>query len=207
MQRVPEDVGERSDTSPLLRISEVRCEAALRESWAKIFVAVVQTTCTSATEGDPIENIVDRDLLEETIEHVLASTVVGSSVHSLARITKAVSVYDGSLVELQRLSRKEIVVNPISPVAILASTTIRWLKIRRESVGIKGADPILHAESLAIRRLLSNSIFGSPELRDFCQGSFDLDMAHENCVDAVAAISRAAAGLFKREESDSGVDL
>lgn len=84
---------ERSDTLPLLRVSEARCEAALRETWAKIFVAVVQTTCATSEEVDSFEAIVDQDLLVETIDHILVSTVEGSAIHSMAKITKALCCY------------------------------------------------------------------------------------------------------------------
>ncbi|KAK4701234.1 hypothetical protein P7C70_g5001, partial [Phenoliferia sp. Uapishka_3] len=85
-----------SDTIPLLRISEARCEAALRETWAKIFVAVVQTTCPPLSPISPITSfstIVDQPLLEDTVLHVIASTGVGSTVHALAKITRALCVF------------------------------------------------------------------------------------------------------------------
>lgn len=85
-----------SDTVPLLRISEVRCEAALREAWAKIFAAVVQTTCPPHSPLSSIaafSSLVNRPLLEETIAHVLASTAAGTTVHSLAKVTRALCAY------------------------------------------------------------------------------------------------------------------
>ncbi|KAL8292625.1 hypothetical protein RQP46_001237 [Phenoliferia psychrophenolica] len=85
-----------SDTVPLLRISEARCEAALRETWAKIFVAVVQTTCPPASPISPLSSfstIVDQPLLEDTIAHIIASTSEGSTVHCLAKITRALCAY------------------------------------------------------------------------------------------------------------------
>lgn len=85
-----------SDTVPLLRISEARCEAALRETWAKIFVAVVQTTCPPTGPISSVASfseIVDQPLLEDTIAHVIASTSDGSMVHSMAKITRALCTF------------------------------------------------------------------------------------------------------------------
>lgn len=89
--RAPLEASERSDTLPLLRISESRCEAALRETWAKIFVAVAQMTCTS--DETSFESVVDQDLLMETVEHVLRSMLEGSTVHTITSITHAVCCY------------------------------------------------------------------------------------------------------------------
>ena len=94
IEKSAQDVSERSDTLPLLQVSESRCEAALRETWAKIFVAVVQTTCASnGVAGESFESIVDRELLVETVDHVLLSTVGGGTINTLARVTKSLCCY------------------------------------------------------------------------------------------------------------------
>ena len=97
IEKSSQDISERSDTLPLLRVSESRCEAALRETWAKIFVAVVQTTCSTSGAvkegGDSFENIVDRDLLVETVDHVLVSTVGGGTINTLTQVTKSLCCY------------------------------------------------------------------------------------------------------------------
>lgn len=88
-----------SDTLPLLRIAEEQCEGALREAWVKIFVAVVQTTCPPGSSRSPVNLfpvLVDQSLLDESIAHVISSTIVGTSVHTLARVTRALcSFYTG----------------------------------------------------------------------------------------------------------------
>ena len=104
VEKSSKEVSERSDTLPLLRVSESRCEAALRETWAKIFVAVVQTTCSASgvvsKDGESFESIVDRELLVETVDNVLLSTDGGGTVNTLARITKALcSYYTGEMEE------------------------------------------------------------------------------------------------------------
>lgn len=85
-----------SDTVPLLRISEARCEAALRESWAQIFVAVVATTCPPGAPRSPLVSfatLVDQPFLEDTTAHVIASTGETSVVHAMAKITRALCAY------------------------------------------------------------------------------------------------------------------
>ncbi|SCZ89610.1 BZ3500_MvSof-1268-A1-R1_Chr9g10482 [Microbotryum saponariae] len=92
-----------SDTSPLLQVAEARCSAALLEAWAKIFVGVVATTCPPPPSASraPVErfaDLVDQPFLEETVAHVLDSTVVGSTVHTMAQVTKTVcAFYNGDL--------------------------------------------------------------------------------------------------------------
>ena len=98
-----------SDTVPLLRISEARCEAALRETWAKIFVAVIQTTCPPYAPLAPIalfSTVVDQPLLEETITHVIASTIEGTTVHTLAKVTRALcAFYSGKSAEARMMAQ------------------------------------------------------------------------------------------------------
>ncbi|SGY13976.1 BQ5605_C010g06014 [Microbotryum silenes-dioicae] len=92
-----------SDTSPLLQVAEARCSAALLETWAKIFVGVVATTCPPPPSASraPVErfaDLVDQPFLEETVAHVLNSTVAGSTVHTMAQVTKTVcAFYNGDL--------------------------------------------------------------------------------------------------------------
>ncbi|SCV69800.1 BQ2448_1194 [Microbotryum intermedium] len=92
-----------SDTAPLLQVAEARCSAALLEAWAKIFVGVVATTCPPPPSASraPVErfaDLVDQPFLEETVAHVLDSTVAGSAVHTMAQVTKTVcAFYNGDL--------------------------------------------------------------------------------------------------------------
>lgn len=84
-----------SDTVPLLRISEARCAAALGEAWAKLFVGVVQTTGPLNASVQPSNLLMDhievqKEYLEETVDHVLRSTIDGSEVYTLGLVTRSV---------------------------------------------------------------------------------------------------------------------
>lgn len=243
-----------SDTVPLLRISEARCEAALRETWAKIFVAVIQTTCPPYAPLAPIalfSTVVDQPLLEETITHVIASTIEGTTVHTLAKVTRALcAFYSGKSAEARMMAQVLVheargkgpvsclgcaaafftlllddstIVEPrdaTTEVDVLASTTLGWLTVRRQSLQLVAtvdgpkADPHLHATTLSVRRLLGAQVFHDASLVAFCASpegllatddSLDLQTAQDACVDALTAISRQSAGLSSVE--DSGVEM
>ncbi|KAM0752369.1 hypothetical protein T439DRAFT_379437 [Meredithblackwellia eburnea MCA 4105] len=87
-----------TDSVPLLHISEDRCEAILRETWAKIFVSVVQSSSPAQNYGygskvERFATIVDQLLREGTIENVIASTGESSTVHAMAKVTHALCLY------------------------------------------------------------------------------------------------------------------
>lgn len=211
-----------SDTVPLLRVSEARCEAALRETWAKIFVAVVQTQGSiSATAR--FATIVDQPRLEETLAHVTASTSEGSLVHSMAKVTRALCAFytdaredaavlaeelayearrDGPVARLGCASaffslllgedapELEEVYTPTMEVDILASATLAWVSVRKDSEALMTAvatkdgtlqlpptpvqdripdSPLPSASSSSTgRRALGPKVFSDPSLIAFC---------------------------------------
>lgn len=273
-----------SDTVPLLRISEVHCAAALREAWAKIFVGIVQTTCpphAPQSSTSTLADLVDLPFLEDTVVHVLKSTVAGSPVHSLAMMTHSVCLAysdrvaagqaivrnllnewrgNGTVSRLQsaraflQLSRDhdanpyrtfgtgppgsqqqyEDLGNERGTLAalyqadLIATAALGWLLVRRHTSSAPTgsdlkADPILHADTLMLRRLLGRDVFRDPALRRFCavpssasdwsssapatatkSSDLDLDAALDVCMDALVGATRRAAGL--RPEDDSGVE-
>lgn len=99
-----------SDTLPLLRIAEVRCEIALVELWSRMFVATIKRTCPlpakvpSDVKLDALDDLptnVDeasdqfalqvsaaRAVIEEAINHIFSTTMPGSTVRTLACVTK-----------------------------------------------------------------------------------------------------------------------
>ncbi|KAK4057312.1 hypothetical protein OIO90_001809 [Microbotryomycetes sp. JL221] len=141
---------------------------------------------------------------------------------------------------------------------ILAQATLAWLLIRHQTLrtefqmtketeveehsAVEGgksrivmkADPTLHRDTIAVRRLLSHKVFHDAHLNKFCmtttmsaqvgdgstpstprQGAVDLDSiggierldlegALECCLDALTTVARSAAGL--RADDDSGVE-
>ena len=241
----------------------MRCAAALREAWAKIFVSVVATTCPPHAPSAPLEHfssLVDQPFLEETIEHVLESTIQGASVHTMGRITRSLCrFYAGEVEEAQQLAREvereratggparrmkcvapflklvldvavgkteeelavsepEETLSTIAEVDLLATSTLGWLLVRRQALALPvasgKAEPQLHHDTLAIRRLLGHDVFRDEALRAFCATStsktsariidLDLEGALDACLDALTGISRRAAGL--RAEDDSGVE-
>ncbi|ORY87515.1 hypothetical protein BCR35DRAFT_351402 [Leucosporidium creatinivorum] len=100
-----------ADTVPLLRISEVRCAAALREAWAKIFVSVIATTCPPQAPLAPLERfsaLVDQPFLEETIRHVLESTVEGGTSHTMGKITRSLCRFYAGEVQEGRVLAREV---------------------------------------------------------------------------------------------------
>lgn len=219
-----------SDTVPLMRISEVRCEAALRETWAHLFTAVVQTTCPPHSPRSTRSNfasLVNLPLLLETIEHVLASTAEGTSVHSLAKVTRALCAFytgeDGALakkmsLELAHEARRGGPVarlgcasafftlllddsdfidasEPKSETDTLATTTLGWLVVRRQSSESlangegRKADPRLHATTLGIRRLFGAKVFYDDTL--------ELEESVDLIGEALTEVTRRAAGLAR----------
>lgn len=100
-----------ADTVPLLRISEIRCAAALREAWAKIFVSVIATTCPPQAPLAPLERfpaLVDQPFLEETIRHVLESTVEGGASHTLGKVTRSLCSFYAGEKEAGRYLAREL---------------------------------------------------------------------------------------------------
>ncbi|KAI5476956.1 HLH transcription factor [Pseudohyphozyma bogoriensis] len=204
-KKAPEGVPEPSDTVPLLRISEARCEAALRETWARLFVAVVQSHSTLSPDAR-FSTIADQPRLEETISHVISSTSDGSSIHSMAKITRAFCAFWTHGAEYAAHLANELVreANRGGPVSrltcapalfafllpeemdfvmpestsgrvemevdTLASATLGWLNVRRQSEALLEAPkPVPTSPGVGgERRGEGGKVFTDPALIAFC---------------------------------------
>lgn len=97
-----------SDTVPLLKLAEARCDLALREFWSKIFVAVIRTTCPPDTPAQPLSafaTLLDLPSLDETLDQIIESSKEDTSVHTLAQITKGLCAYRiGRIDEAKRIA-------------------------------------------------------------------------------------------------------
>lgn len=174
-----------SQTRPLLLISEIRCEAALKEVWAQIFVAVMRTSTGLQPTKSVASETVDQSLLEEEVEVVLASTVSNTTVHYLAQITKAAFAYRSGRIKeshaiAQLLSKDrsrggatsrlacassffnlllgdsiDDSIEPVGDVDVLASVTFGWLAIRRLNEAMMGERAGFASPKVDIRRLHS----------------------------------------------------
>jgi len=88
-----------SDSLPLLRVAETRCEHALIRVWYALFTSISRATAL----GDDGDELIDPSSaaalkaavmgqadLKQRIDAILAATVTGSPVHTLAQLTRGV---------------------------------------------------------------------------------------------------------------------
>lgn len=129
--------------------------------------------------------------------------------------------------------------HPSSDVDLLATVTISWLLVRRQGAAVelspateggeaaepeRGVEveveieivkpnPALHAQTLALRRLLGSALFQAREPDLDADEPADEDVADrmedakELLVDALTGVARRAAGLASVADEDSGVEL
>ncbi|GAA6054445.1 hypothetical protein JCM3770_007220 [Rhodotorula araucariae] len=113
--------------------------------------------------------------------------------------------------------------HPSSDIDLLATVTLSWLLVRRQGAYVdrdEGEDEVvkpnaaLHAQALAIRRLLGSELFSARALGDEAETDGDdddegvrVEDAKELLVDALTRIARRAAGLSRQLDEDSGVEL
>lgn len=153
------DAPQPSDTVPLLKVSEARCQAALREVWAKLFVAMVDVTAAAGrrdTVGAEIafkSGRVDGAELTETLEHVLASTAAGP-VQSLARATLAFVHFYSSQADAGRLLGRELAAEareagPITRLACSKALFALLLDDDALATEMCVADPVTDVDVLA----------------------------------------------------------
>lgn len=87
-----------SDSLPLLRVAETRCEQALVRVWYALFTSIARSTALGDhDEGDVVEPdaalktaVLSQADLQQRIDSILASTVSGSPIHTLAQLTRGV---------------------------------------------------------------------------------------------------------------------
>ncbi|GAA5905011.1 hypothetical protein JCM8208_007659 [Rhodotorula glutinis] len=118
--------------------------------------------------------------------------------------------------------------HPSSDVDLLATVTLSWLLVRRQGAYVEPStssadedvkvtlkpNPVLHAQTLSLRRLLGSELFqarepehDADELVEDDEAAMRVEDAKELLVDALTGISRRAAGLASMLDEDSGVEL
>ncbi|BGP50827.1 hypothetical protein JCM10450v2_006753 [Rhodotorula kratochvilovae] len=111
--------------------------------------------------------------------------------------------------------------HPANDIDLLATVTLTWLLVRRQGAFVDRAaededevvkpNPALHAQALAIRRMLASELFSSRGLGEEDdeddEDAARVEDAKELLVDALTGVARRAAGLSGGLDEDSGVEL